>query len=268
MRNWPWSTIGYGLGGTALILAVIWGGLHWHEISTAQPSQIPSAPPAQLPFGVAAEPEVKTNPFFEVLKLVVATAIGLVVTAVHRRHHGDKPLNKTFAQAQVLMCVAAALMMIIIGSNVARALGVAGGASLVRFRTPVEDPKDATILFLLLGLGMASGMGNFAVAGLGAAFLCLTLVGLDLMAEEKPRLMMLDVVATSPAFPTEHVHTVLGSVVDSFEPREVIEGKEAARKYIVHLRPTTSLAYISQELMKEGTAGIKTVSWGQPKKSE
>ena len=41
-----------------------------------------------------------------------------------------------------------------------------------KFRTPVEDPKDVTILFLLKGLGMSAGLGAFAVVGLGTAFLC------------------------------------------------------------------------------------------------
>ena len=59
------------------------------------------------------------------------------------------------------------MMMIIIGNSLARAFGIAGAAGIVRFRTPVDDPKDVTILFLLMGLGMATGLGAFAVAGLG-----------------------------------------------------------------------------------------------------
>jgi len=275
MRDWPWGSIGFGLAGGLLCFALIWGGLYWSEQPTAQAQPAgqtrPAAPAHLTPgqyLGATTDAPIQHAPLFETLKLLVAAFVAWGVTFVHKRYHGGKPLNRTLAQAQILLCVAAALMMIIIGGGVARALAVAGGASMVRFRTPVEDPKDATVLFLLLGLGMACGLGSFAVAGLGGVFLCLMLVVLDRIEEEKPRLMLLDVVATGPVFPTEHVHTVLGSVVYSYEPREVIEGKEAARKYIVTLSPTNSLAYLSQELMKDGTAGIKTVSWGQPKKSE
>jgi len=212
--------------------------------------------------------EHRIHPLAEVLKLIIAAALALLVTAVHRRYHGEKPMNRTFAQAQVLLCVAAALMMIIIGTSVARALGVAGGASMVRFRTPVEDPKDATILFLLLGIGMSCGLGNFAVAGLGAAFLCLVLIGLDRFSDVKPRMMMLDIKATGPEFPEEHVHTVLGYMANSYEPREFLAGREASRKYLVNLDSGTSLAYLNKELIKDGTVGISSVSWVQPKKSD
>ena len=71
----------------------------------------------------------------------------------------------------MLLCMSGALMMIIIGNSLARAFGIAGAASIIRFRTPVDDPKDVTILFLLMGLGMSAGLGAFAVAGLGTAFL-------------------------------------------------------------------------------------------------
>ena len=63
-------------------------------------------------------------------------------------------------QAQTLLCVSGAMMMIIIGNSLARAFGIAGAASIIRFRTPVDDPKDVTILFLLMGLGMSSGLGR------------------------------------------------------------------------------------------------------------
>ena len=71
--------------------------------------------------------------------------------------------------AQILLCVSGAMMMVLINDSLARAFGIAGAASLVRFRTPVDDPRDAAVMFLLIGLGMASGLGAFMLAGGGAA---------------------------------------------------------------------------------------------------
>ncbi|MGH9674335.1 MAG: DUF4956 domain-containing protein [Bryobacteraceae bacterium] len=250
--------------GGLLCFGVVWLGIQYDHLQTpmgSTPGFLGGSPPSEAV-------EHRIHPLAEVLKLIIAAALGLLVTAVHRRYHGEKPMNRTFAQAQVLLCVAAALMMIIIGTSVARALGVAGGASMVRFRTPVEDPKDATILFLLLGIGMSCGLGNFAVAGLGAAFLCLVLIGLDRFSDVKPRMMMLDIKASGPEFPEEHVHRVLGYMANSYEPREFLAGREAARKYLVNLDSGTSLAYLNKELIKDGTAGISSVSWVQPKKSD
>ena len=100
------------------------------------------------------------------------------------------------------------MMMIIIGNSLARAFGIAGAASIIRFRTPVDDPKDVTILFLLMGLGMSSGLGAFAVAGLGTAFLCIALIALDRMSAQKARVMSVEIQASGREFPTAHVEDV------------------------------------------------------------
>ncbi|MCX6632894.1 MAG: DUF4956 domain-containing protein [Candidatus Solibacter sp.] len=221
---------------------------------------------AHLPFKGSDENALPLHPFAELLKLVIAALVGIVVTTVHKRYHRDKPLPRSLMQAQVLLCVAGALMMVIIGSSVARAFGVAGAAGIVRFRTPVEDPKDSTLLFLLVGLGMACGVGLLEVAGLGTAFLCLVLVVLDRFGEAKSRQMILSVVAVGKEFPSEHVNRVLGANVDSYEAREMLQGTEAVVKYSVTFSPTTSLQWLNQQLMAEGTGGLKSVSWAEPSK--
>ena len=135
----------------------------------------------------AARPVYRVSPFIELLKLVAAAAIGQLVTSIHQPSPRERPLARSMEQAQTLLCVSGAMMMIIIGNNLARAFGIAGAASIIRFRTPVDDPKDVTILFLLMALGMATGLGSFAVAGLGTAFLCVALLVLDRFAAQSTR---------------------------------------------------------------------------------
>src|SRR5205085_4813400 len=114
------------------------------------------------------------QPFVELAKLVASVLIGALVTAIHQPAGRERP--RSLEQAQTLLCVSGAMMMIIIGNSLARAFGIAGAASIIRFRTPVDDPKDVTILFLLMSLGMSIGLGSLAVSGLGTAFLCVTLL--------------------------------------------------------------------------------------------
>lgn len=247
---------GVGLLGVALVM----GAVQWKTLLTS------TGIAAHLPFKGNDENAFPLYPFAELLKLVVATLVGIIVTVVHKRYHRDKPLTRSLQQAQVLLCVAGAMVMIIIGNSVARAFGVMGAAGVVRFRTPVEDPKDTTILFLLIGLGMACGVGLLEVAGLGTIFLCLVLLVLDLFGEAKARAMILSVVAAGREFPSEHVHSVLTGSVNFFEPREVLHGSEAVIKYHVLLAPHTSLSWLSQQLMGDGAAGLKSVSWSEPPK--
>ena len=219
-----------------------------------------------LPFRVDEPGAPPLHPLVELLKLVVAALIGIIVTAVHRRYHRDRPLTRSLLQAQVLLCVAGAMVMIIIGNSVARAFGVAGAAGIVRFRTPVEDPKDTTILFLLVGLGMACGVGLLEVAGLGTVFLCAVLAVLDRFGKAKARTMVLSLVASGSQFPNEHVHRVLSSTVDFYEAREVLQGSEAVVKYSVTMSPHASLGWLSEQLMANGSSGLKSVSWAEPTK--
>src|SRR5436190_19950470 len=199
------------VGGVALFgVALVVGASHWPSLMYS------TGLAAHLPFKGSEENALPLHPFAELLKLIVAAIIGIIVTMTHKRYHRDKPLPRSLMQAQVLLCVAGAMVMVIIGSSVARAFGVAGAAGIVRFRTPVEDPKDTTLLFLLVGLGMACGVGLLEVAGLGTVFICGVLVVLDHFGEAASRMMVLTVVAAGKDFPTEHVTRILDRTVDHY----------------------------------------------------
>jgi hypothetical protein len=256
-REWPWNTIRLVIGGGLLCLALVLGGLRWSELQT------PLEPRAGFPPG-APGPIAMPPPFVELTKLVAAALIGLLVTAVHKRYRRDRQ-SQSMEQAQVLLCVSGAMMMIIIGNSLARAFGIAGAASIIRFRTPVDDPKDITILFLLMALGMSTGLGAFAVAGLGTVFLCLFLVVLDRLGEHRPRAMMVELVAAGREFPAAHVQSVFARNRVVFEPREISQGEEAAVTYHVTLDLNSSLEDLSTQLMG-GMAGITAVAWEAPKR--
>jgi len=252
------STWGPVLGFSALGAALVIGASEWPELL-----QVTGL--SGHPFQNDAN-SAPIHPLVELLKLVLAALIGIVITAVHRRYHRDKPLPRSLLQAQVLLCVAGAVVMVIIGSSVARAFGVAGAAGIVRVRTPVEDPKDTTILFLLVALGMACGVGLLEIAGLGTLFICGVIVVLDRFGDTKSRAMIVSIVADGKEFPAAHVTQVLESAVDSYDVREMIQGDEATMKYLVNMPPSTPLGWVTEQLMGHGAAGVKSISWSEPPK--
>lgn len=260
------GTVWLVVGGAALCVALVWGGIRWPHLLVA-----PGVSSA-FPFQDTQETTRTVHPLVELLKLAMAALIGLVVTAVHKRGRREKPLGRSLEQAQILLCVCGTLIMIIIGNSIGRAFGAFGIASIIRFRTPLKDPKDAAVLLLLLGLGMSCGVGAFAVAGLGTIFVCLFLLVLDRMGgeekreETKPRFMLLKLVADGQEFPTEHVQNVFARYRIVFEPREVSQGKETVVKYHLTLEPGASLDALSTQLMNGGASGIKSVAWEAVKK--
>jgi hypothetical protein len=91
--------------------------------------------------------------------------------------------------------------MIIVGKFVPP-FGIAGAAAaIIKFRTPVDDTTEATILFLLMRLRTSAGLGAFAMAGLGTAFLCTALLALDHTALHKVRIMLVAIMAAGYEFP-------------------------------------------------------------------
>jgi hypothetical protein len=248
--------------GAALCAGLVWIGLRWPELAGLEPISETIFSGGQA----AGQSAHRMQPFIELGKLVAAALIGTLVSAIHEPVSRDR--SRSLEQAETLLCVAGAMMMIIIGNSVARAFGIAGAAGIVRFRTPVEDPKDVTILFLLMGLGMSTGLGAFAVAGLGTAFLCVTMLALDGAATQRSRAMSVEVSAPGRQFPTSAVEGIFVRNEVVFEPREISQGKnDITVRYHTWLDPRASLDDLSGQLMAEGT-GVTGVSWDQIKREK
>ena len=263
-KSIPWDRVWSGAAVAFVGLALVGVGITWPDLGLTTPATAPSGIPG-VPTAAPADNHM-ANPLFELAKLMAAAVIGMLVTVVHRQYRSEKTANPALDQAQVLLCISGALMMIIIGNSVARAFGIAGAASIIRFRTPVEDARDITILFILMGLGMAAGLGALAVAGLGTLFLCAMIPILNVFSSERPRQMMVEIVAEERDFPMAHVNQVFAINGILFEPREVSQGDEATAKYLTTLKPTDSLEDLSAQLMGDGKKGIKNVSWSPPKR--
>jgi hypothetical protein len=248
--------------GAAVCFALWWAGAR----EAMLPGGAPTGVAAQQPFASApADQALRAG--LELLKLVAAGLIGLLVTAVQRRFL-EKPMPQAMQHAQVLLCVSGALVMMIINDNVARAFGIAGAAAIIRFRTPVEDPKDITILFLLMALGMSTGLGAFAIASAGTAFLCVFLFLLQYVGGGERRIMMVEIGAPQgQAFPLTHVQGVFARNGIVFEPREMAQGKMTTLVYHTTLDPSLSLEDVSAQLLA-GNSGITSVTWETPKRNE
>lgn len=101
------------------------------------------------------------------LSLLLAFVLGKVVAVTYERTHFGLSFSRGFAQALVLGAVVASVLMMAIGDNLARGLGILGTMALVRFRTNVPDSRDMIFVFAALAVGVASGVRSFPVAVLG-----------------------------------------------------------------------------------------------------
>jgi hypothetical protein len=246
------SLLGLGL----LALASFW---YSPTVHASQPASV---------LGIAGgDPDLTIiSPLAEGAKLLAAAFIGVLITLVQRYTRRDQPLTVSMEQANVLLCVSGALTMIIIGGSLARAFGIAGAASIIRFRTPIDDPRDATVLFLLMALGMAAGLGFISVAGIGTLFLAGCLLLMHRSGREVSRSMKVALVSHCRSFPEDHVAQVFASHHVRVLPLEISHGDQTTVRYRAVLDPEASLEEVSTHLMNDAEAGIKSVSWEALKK--
>ncbi|MGJ8640861.1 MAG: DUF4956 domain-containing protein [Opitutaceae bacterium] len=109
--------------------------------------------------------------FSEVLiAFSMAFILGSIITTVYRWTHEGLSYSRVFVQAMLLGSITSCMMIMVIGNNLARGLGILGALAIIRFRTPVRDPRDMMFLFCCLAVGIGCGARVFSVASAGALF--------------------------------------------------------------------------------------------------
>jgi hypothetical protein len=73
-------------------------------------------------------------------------------------------------QTQIVLAIIGAIIMLVVGASLARAFGIVGVASLIRYRSKIDDPKDAVVMLGALAVGLASGCGVLALAAFATVF--------------------------------------------------------------------------------------------------
>jgi uncharacterized membrane protein YhiD involved in acid resistance len=109
-----------------------------------------------------------------VVRLPVAAALGAIL-ALRPRRRGTPVRQPAVVQTQIVLAVVGALIMLVIGASLARAFGIVGAANLIRYRSKIDDPKDAVVMLCALSVGLAAGVGLYGLAVFGTAFLTLAL---------------------------------------------------------------------------------------------
>jgi len=108
--------------------------------------------------------------------LAVSLACGIIIALVYRYIYKGPSYSATYVNSLVLLSLITTLVIMVIGNNLARAFGLVGAMSIIRFRTAVRDVQDIVYIFFSLAVGMASGVGLHAIAIAGTLVICLVSV--------------------------------------------------------------------------------------------
>jgi uncharacterized membrane protein YhiD involved in acid resistance len=117
------------------------------------------------------------------VNLFIALLCGALISLVYRFIRRKTRPPRAFANALVLLSLITAIVTLVIGNNLARAFGLVGTMSIIRFRTAVRDVEDIVFIFFSLTMGMAAGVGLNSVALVGTAVISLVILFLHTFSD-------------------------------------------------------------------------------------
>ncbi|MEE9561726.1 MAG: DUF4956 domain-containing protein [Thermoanaerobaculia bacterium] len=103
---------------------------------------------------------------------LVSFFLALIIGYTYRVTHQGPSYSQSTVQTMVIMAVVVSLIMLIIGTNIARAFTLVGALSIIRFRNAVKDSRDLAFYFLAMAVGMAAGTHNMAIAAIFTLVIC------------------------------------------------------------------------------------------------
>jgi hypothetical protein len=206
---------------------------------------------------------LEVSPWEMTLRLALAFVCGCVIAGIYRLVRRREAVAPTFPPTLVVLAILCAMLPQVIGENVARAFGLVGALSIVRFRTVVEDTYDIAFVIFAVLVGMAVGANHLSVAlvGMGvvgvAAFLVHPRRGANHWVDSDATLTVRVGVGRNP-------NTVVQGVFEKhlarFDLVSGATGRQGAAldlTYKVRLRPGSAPAELIDELNR--TEGVQNV---------
>lgn len=117
-----------------------------------------------------------------IVSVLLAFALAQLISGAYVWTFRGMSYSRSFVQSLALVSIVVCSLMLAIGNNLAAGIGVAGGLSLVRFRTSLRDPRDVVFVFAALAAGISCGLQAFAAAIIGSVVFILAAGVLHLTA--------------------------------------------------------------------------------------
>ncbi len=117
---------------------------------------------------------------FSVIDVVLAMTLSFILSAfigwIYKITHRGTSYTQSFVFTLVMNGMVVALVMMIVGSNIARAFSLVGALSIIRFRNAVKETRDVGFIFFTMAIGMAIGTKFYLLAVIAAVVISLVVL--------------------------------------------------------------------------------------------
>ncbi len=96
--------------------------------------------------------------------LSLSFILSLIIAKTYQNTHRGVSYSQSFVHTLVIVGVVVSGIMLIVGSNIARAFTLLGALSIVRFRNAIKDTRDVGFIFFVMAVGMACGTKFYLMA--------------------------------------------------------------------------------------------------------
>lgn len=201
--------------------------------------------------------------------LSLAIVLGVLIVFVYRLTRRGFHYERSFLSTLAMLPAVIAVVMMLIGSNLALSLGMVGALSIIRFRTVIKDSRDMVFLFFAIAVGLGCGTYSWIVIIVATLFLSATLLILHLVQFGRP--MHSDyvlVLSGRGRRPDDSLKAAIKKRVDFLEVRSV-NISDDAWEIVFEIRffkdRAISEAYLLDELKQD--YGVERISFLAPQLS-
>lgn len=110
------------------------------------------------------------------ITMVVALILGGGIAFTYYKTQSEEYYQRSLAITLCMLPIILSVIILFIGSNIARAFSLAGTLSIIRFRSAPGDAKDIGFIFFDIAAGLACGVGLYAYGALFVIVLCVVII--------------------------------------------------------------------------------------------
>jgi uncharacterized protein DUF4956/MgtC family protein len=196
------------------------------------------------------------------VRLPLAAALGTAL-ALRPRRKGTPLRSAPVIQTQILLAVVGAVIMLVVGASLARAFGIVGAANLIRYRSKIEDPKDAVVMLCALAVGLATGVGLYALAVFSTVFLVAALWVIESFEPQRRKPFDLKVKAGKQ---TDELRSEIEAVLRRFDLRfEIRTSSDEEVSYDVEVPIELKTDRVTNAILRLDPDGHASVDWVEKK---
>lgn len=197
-----------------------------------------------------------------IIRLPLAAVLGATL-ALRPRRRGTPARQPAVVQTQIILAVVGSVIMLVVGASLARAFGIVGAANLIRYRSKIDDPKDAVVMLAALAVGLASGVGLYALGVFSTLF-----IGAALWVIEsfEPRTLKHFELRVKTTDDTDALRPKIESILARFHLTfELRTASDEEVCYDVQVPLEIQTDRVSNAILKLDPAGHAAVDWTEKK---